>query len=235
MIEYNSKSNGISAFTLKSLAILTMVLDHGAAVLLSPYNEYYLILRLVGRIAFPIFCFLIAEGTYHSKKLTKYAFRLGIFALVSELPFNLAFYRNYSFPYHQNVFFTLLIGLGVIAIHRRIVVHNKKLLSIIPLFIGMYLAYLMKTDYGAQGVLLIYIFYIARNMTNFKIPIYIMGILMLSLNRYTLINSLQVFAVISIVPISMYGGTKGKSLNKYVFYSFYPIHLILLYFLSKYI
>ncbi|WP_426349075.1 TraX family protein [Alloiococcus sp. CFN-8] len=235
MIQEKSTNNGLSTFTLKCIAIVTMALDHGAAVLLAPNNSYYLILRLIGRTSFPIFCFLIAEGAYHTKNIKQYALRLGIFALISELPFNLAFYGSYSSPYHQNVFFTLFLGLIVIAFHKLLVRYNKKYLSCLFLFLGMYIASLMKTDYGAQGVLLIYIFYISRNITNFRLPIYILGILMLSLNIYTIINSIQIFAIISIIPIFMYNGGKGKNLNKYAFYSFYPVHLIVLYFLAKYI
>lgn len=235
MIQDKSKSNGISTFTLKNIAILAMALDHGAAVLLSPDNRYYLLLRLGGRLAFPIFCFLIAEGSYHTKNHTKYAFRLGIFAIISELPFNLAFYGYYSYPYQQNVFFTLLIGLAVIGFHKLLANYNKSYLTFVPLFIGMYIAYIMKTDYGAQGVLLIFIFYIARNIKIFKRPLYILGILNLSLNDYNLINPVQVFAIFSIVPILMYNGTKGREINKYLIYSFYPTHLLILYFLSKYI
>ena len=218
-------------FTLKMMAIIAMAIDHIGAVLFPQYDVF----RIIGRIAFPIFAFTLVEGFLHTRDVKKYMKRLGLLALCSEIPFDLAFFGTPLEFSHQNVFFTLFLGLIVIAFHKLLVSYNKKYLSFLFLFIGMYIASLIKTDYGAQGVLLIYIFYISRNMRSTRLPIYILGILMLSLNRYTIINSIQAFAVISAIPIFMYNGTKGRNLNKYAFYTFYPLHLIVLYFLLKYV
>lgn len=121
---------GISGSTLKLIAIITMLIDHiGAVVLLRVlYSDFayaaspdrykllyniYVIMRSIGRLAFPIFCFLLVEGFLHTRSVAKYAVRLTIFALVSEIPFDLSLHSQLFYVGHQNVFFTLLIGLLV--------------------------------------------------------------------------------------------------------------------------
>jgi hypothetical protein len=133
----SQKKKGIYGSTLKIVAIVTMLIDHiGATIVqysiqsrqtgLNLTNTQELvnfyatnstliivntIMRLIGRIAFPIFCFLLVEGFLHTRNVWKYALRLGIFALVSEIPFDLAFSNHFYYPQYQNVYFTLLIGL----------------------------------------------------------------------------------------------------------------------------
>lgn len=115
---------GISGSTLKLVAIGTMLIDHTAASVLerilysgnnysNTLNIIYVIMREIGRLAFPIFCFLLVEGIVHTHNKWKYAMRLAAFALISEIPFDLAFYGKPFFFGNQNVFFTLLIGLFV--------------------------------------------------------------------------------------------------------------------------
>ena len=132
---------GISGSTLKLIAIITMLIDHTAATILD--NTLYargfdkldqsdsqafmdfisdnallysadMMMRLIGRIAFPIFCFLLVEGFLHTRNQWKYAGRLAVFALISEIPFDLAFHKTAFYLQYQNVFFTLLIGLMVL-------------------------------------------------------------------------------------------------------------------------
>ena len=106
----NYNKFGLSGFALKIIAILTMLTDHIGAGLF-PSQIW---LRMVGRLAFPIFAFLICEGFYHTRDIKRYAVRLGIFAIISEIPFNLL-HSYYLFdPGAQNIFFTLLIGLSTI-------------------------------------------------------------------------------------------------------------------------
>jgi hypothetical protein len=132
---------GITGSTLKLVAIIIMLIDHTAATILdrtlmargmgelnagNPQavldfmsenaGIYYLdsFMRLIGRIAFPIFCFLLVEGFKYTHNKWSYAIRLGIFALVSEIPFDLALMNRFLEFSHQNVYFTLLIGLLVL-------------------------------------------------------------------------------------------------------------------------
>lgn len=126
---------GISGSTVKIVAVVTMLIDHAAAVILARYligganeaafagtlqlwraenarwYEIYDIMRSIGRLGFPIFCFLLVEGYQRTKDVRKYALRLGLFALISEVPFDLAICGRTFHPGYQNVYFTLLLGL----------------------------------------------------------------------------------------------------------------------------
>ncbi|MGB4657996.1 MAG: TraX family protein [Mobilitalea sp.] len=132
---------GMSGSTLKLIAIITMLIDHTAATILqrllaqgqaglditstqAVMDFYanngvllacYSVMRLIGRLGFPLFCFLLVEGFLHTRKVWKYAVRLAIFALISEIPFDLALFgQSFNWNY-QNVFFTLFVGLMVLA------------------------------------------------------------------------------------------------------------------------
>ncbi len=130
-----ARTAGLSGSTIKIIAVIAMLIDHAAAAVLvrylisgiqtaqaagtalawqqehaSLYTAYYL-MRDIGRLGFPIFCFLLAEGYQRTKNVKKYALRLGLFALISEIPFNLAICGQVSNLGYQNVYFTLLLGL----------------------------------------------------------------------------------------------------------------------------
>lgn len=149
----------MSTFALKLFAILIMLIDHVGAILISPsaHPELYFILRSIGRLAFPIFVFLIVEGFYHTKNVQKYMIRLGMFALISEIPFDLALYRPlhgtefiadlnavYNNGFHsdnlakllnnlnsdQNVFFTLFLGLAMIYLMKQVELRFEKQLLV---------------------------------------------------------------------------------------------------------
>jgi hypothetical protein len=125
----NAVGREISGSTLKLIAIITMLIDHTAAVVLEKiivagessntiaYDSVlyfiYVLMRMIGRLAFPIFCFLLVEGFLHTRSVRKYAIRLAAFALISEIPFDLALFGEPFYFNYQNVFFTLLIGLLV--------------------------------------------------------------------------------------------------------------------------
>ena len=110
----NVKQQGISGYWLKVIAVVSMLIDHTSAVILEQIpgleNPAFL-MRIIGRLAFPIYCFLLVEGFMHTRDREKYALRLGCFAAVSEIPFDLAFNGKVLEVGYQNVFFTLLLGL----------------------------------------------------------------------------------------------------------------------------
>ena len=223
--------------TLKLIAIITMFIDHiGAAILensvissyiishtsFTPENwlSFDLIFRLTGRIAFPIFCFLLVEGFLHTKNVKKYALRLGMFCLISEIPFDLAFYQQ-PFSYtHQNVFFTLLIGLLVLIGLKQFEGASKGIFRILCVLAGALVATFLQTDYSAYGVCVIVLFYIFR-----KRPIIRNISTMLVL---FLCSPLEITGIAALIPIHLYNGKRGSSI-KYFFYLFYPLHLLLLY------
>lgn len=242
-------SYSIKGSTLKIIAVVTMVIDHiGACVLQHVLNNngvlaaavsginailtlegdnrtlailWWVMRMIIGRIAFPIYCFLLVEGFYHTRNVAKYAVRLLVFAIVSEIPFNLAFYQQPFDMVHQNVFFTLLISLlsiwGFSCVDTKL--KGNIFIKIFVAIIGMTGAGLLNTDYGASGVafvLLLYIFRYNRSMQN--IVGCVSSVLLLE----------EWAAPLAFIFIAGYKGERGLKL-KYFFYIIYPMHLIILY------
>lgn len=240
---------GLSGSTLKIIAVVTMLIDHiGAAILarmmmvnglggidqsdttavMQWYSnnttlfQVYQVMRSIGRIAFPIFCFLLVEGFEHTHDRKKYALRLGLFALISEIPFDLAFSSEVLEFQYQNVFFTLFIGMLTMWVYR--MVEEKKewndilrmLLYVVIVAAGMGAAELMKTDYAALGVLSIMVLYICRKNKTLQLAAGCISFMWESV------------AVLGFVPIAFYNGERGLK-NRYIFYIFYPVHLLVLY------
>ncbi|MCM1256433.1 MAG: conjugal transfer protein TraX [Roseburia sp.] len=229
----DEKSGGLSGSTLKLIAIVTMFIDHLAVAALEPqigtYTNLYYAMRLIGRLAFPIFCFLLVEGFSHTRDVKKYALRLLLFAFISEIPFDLVFNRQMFYWRYQNVFFTLFIGLVVIALMERSK-HSfhgpfRFILDCAVLVSGVLMAELLIfSDYGAMGVLAIVFIYIFRQ---YRGNVVAMAVSVLWLSA---INLMESSSAIDILLIKFYNGKRGLNL-KYVFYAFYPVHLLLLYLL----
>ena len=207
----------LNSYQLKCIAIITMLIDHIGAVLF-PAN---LILRYIGRISFPIFCFLLAEGFYHTRNVKKYMLRLGIFAVLSEIPYDLAFRNTYIEFTRQNVFFTLLIG---VVMMYAIVRTNNVAIKVTYLLLAMWAAQTVASDYGYKGILLIAVYHFLRENLPAKV-------LLGALWNFIWNASIQGYGALASLPIMLYNGKKGKSM-KYIFYVFYPVHLLILYFVS---
>lgn len=237
---------GISGSTLKLIAIVAMLIDHiGATVLwtyiMKPgnyteglYNLYTVMRLYIGRMAFPIFCFLLVEGFQRTSNVWKYALRLGIFALVSEIPFDLAFERSlWNFAW-QNVFFTLFFGLLSMILKQ--MVESSKLHKVIQVMLGlaavvfcMGLAHLLHTDYGAYGVMCMVALYLGRRNRLVQV---MAGCAAFWIGDYLLgKNGSELWAPLGLLFVLLYNGRRGLNL-KYVFYLFYPVHLLILYFIT---
>lgn len=228
---YNSTflKSGISGSTLKWIAIVTMVIDHTAAVVVKrvlllangcTYDSLllaYTIMRGIGRIAFPLFCFLLVEGFFHTHSRKKYALRLLLFALVSEVPFDLALKGKAIELTHQNVFFTLFIGLFVISLMNRF--KDRFEYQAIAAAIGMAAAYMIRCDYDWVGILLIVVLYLLHGNRRWQCA------------AGAAVVCYELPAPLAFLPILFYNGKRGRRL-KYFFYIFYPAHLLLLYFVS---
>lgn len=248
---------GISGSTLKIIAVISMFIDHvGAAFfgrMLVGFNtlpaiaddsivfevlpwvldwnrliKVYYAMRYIGRIAFPIYCFLLVEGFKRTRDAKKYALRLGVFALVSEIPFDLCFNASIIEFTYQNVFFTLFIGLlTMMAVDwsakrrwsEKLMIDRcaRVLLAFIFAAVGVIAAELMSTDYGGTGVICIMVLYLFRNR---KVVQAIAG---------AAVFSWELTAPLAFLPILAYNGKRGLKL-KYFFYVFYPAHLLLIYF-----
>lgn len=191
---------GISASALKWIALITMFLDHFCAVYLidffyqgswgdqtvfkaafnAPENLLislaYTVLRFLGRIAFPLYCYMIVEGFFYTRSKWKYALRLFVLAILSEIPFDYGIYKSIFSLKSQNVFFTLLIGLAVIwgmdSVNRIEKIKNKKalifLLEVAIAMAGFGLAYYLKSDYGFKGVIAIVLIYYTKMLEKWK-------------------------------------------------------------------
>ena len=218
---------------LKAIACLTMLTDHiGAA-----FFPESLLLRCIGRLAFPIYCFLIAEGSHYTKDPGKYALRLTLLALLSEVPFELAFYGGYT-QYRQNVMLTLLTGFLALETMKQCPNFLLKVAAAVPfVLMGGYL----RSDYGYRGVMLIVLFGLTRQLP-YRHLLQIMGMAaifgpmasaeLLHIGSFTL--KMQQLALLAMIPIALYSGekrTKSKAVQ-WGFNLFYPMHLLFIAFLK---
>ena len=216
-----SRYQRLDGTVLKLIACLSMFIDHLGAVCFSGMMGF----RIIGRLAFPIYCFLLVEGAVHTRNMKKYILRMGIFALISEVPFDLAFYHRLVYTGHQNVFFTL--GLGLLAIW--FLEHPIEQLDIpdvlyklLAIIAAGLIAEFFNTDYGFTGIAVICIFYYLRGQPQLKYPI--AAILLAAM------GGVEVSAVLALIPILLYNGQRGRQTKvmQYGFYIFYPTHLLLI-------
>ena len=221
-IRIQVKEKGLTGANLKYIALLSMLLDHISYVLGSGYVSS--VLHCIGRLAFPLFCFLLVEGYCHTSNVWKFAARLMAFAFLSEVPFDLFRFGACMSPTGCNVMFTLLIGLLTMMVWNICCEANKSPLKLvlgalctIPIFV---LAELLKTEYGAFGVALIFVMYALRG-DPIKRDISSAAILLGC-------NLKGAASLISLPLISLYNGERGKQ-NKWLFYIFYPAHFLVLY------
>ena len=225
------QKKGLSQEILKLIACVAMLIDHTGAVLFPQYIS----LRVIGRIAFPVYCFLLAEGVFYTKSPKKYGIRLGVGALLSELPFDLALFGGITLQY-QSVMITLLLGFAMSICMKRVNRAHWQVLLVIPFAL---LAEWLNTDYGGWGVALIALFVLTRQMPNkLLIQTICMAAICYLMDSYIMtFGALQVpiemFALVAMVPIALYSGEKlsrSKALQ-WAFYLFYPVHLTVLFFL----
>ena len=149
--------------------------------------------------------------------------RLGVFALISEIPYDLAF-RGGPLEYaHQNVFFTLLIGIGMVVLLER---NREWPVKAVILLLAMWLAVLIRSDYNFRGVLLIFVFYIFHESRWLAVTA---G----GFWNFLYQGVIQKYGVLSVLPLALYNGERGRKM-KYFFYIFYPAHLLLLYGISRF-
>lgn len=223
----------LSGSGLKLIAVASMLSDHLAALYLRDISAMrdvwfsighraitpYSLMRVFGRLAFPIFAFLLVEGFLHTRNRLRYGINLFVFAVLSEIPWNLVHEGTLCYQ-TQNVFFTLLIGyLGLCAIDHFKDIPKRQLVCLVGLLI---VAVFLRADYGCGGYGFILLLYVLREQ---KIMQAVIGSCVL--------NSRWV-AGLAFIPISMYNGERGfvkGAVAKYAFYLFYPLHLVGIYFL----
>ena len=228
----------LNGFHLKLIAICTMFIDHMGHTLFPGVMW----LRCIGRVAFPIFCFLIAEGCIYTHDRKKYALRLLVFALLSEIPFNLMTGGRVWNPYDQNVLWTLLAGALVCwlmdwALKKRTV--WAFVLTGAVTVAAYWLLELVNTDYSGWGMLLVAMFYgihRAPGGAAVKMIAQAFGLVLFSIAVMGGVLSIELWSLWALVPIWLYNGQRGFS-NKavqYGFYAFYPVHILILSLISIY-
>lgn len=254
----------LSGYQLKYIALFSMLLDHIGVIFQSSLSKnMYFFLRATGRLSFPLFCFILVEGFFHTKNRKKYQQRLFIFALLSELPYDLAFHylpadtielllHSQSLPLQaslknafspafqqQNVLFTLFLGFTAMILMENAAAYRQNTFyrNIDILIIFCCLSEVFQTDCGAAGILCIFFFYSIYkkrgNFANLPLKAGLIGTLPAALPFLTYVSPfpVQVFALADSLLLRCYDGKKGRG-NKYFFYLFYPLHLLVLYFIG---
>ena len=234
----------MSSFAIKLIAIITMFCDHFGDAILGRFS----ILNIIGRIAFPLFCFQIVIGYKHTKNINKYIIRLLLFGIISQIPFSLFTYSYTGRFDLLNVYFTLAFGL--LAVYLLDILPKKyKFIAVVFDILLMIIAEFLQTDYGWFGVCLIicmYLFYndkksnISNSETsltffnnNLLFSIVFFALVVIKYSNYFVAGSYTMAIVqilgtfFPIIFMLLYNGKKGHSM-KYFFYVFYPLHLLIL-------
>lgn len=224
-----------TANQLKAMALVCMLVDHLWATLV-PGREW---MTCIGRIAFPIFAFELAQGYIHTRDLRGYAKRLALLAVVSEVPFDMVAGGTYFYPWHQNVAWTLLAGLW--ACHcadrcRTAATLPAKLPPLLGLLTALLLPGLLLTDYGTAGVVMILLFWLTRRGGWRCCAAQAAGLFVIC--QYMLIGQVylvgpfeiqqECFALLALPLLWLYNGQHGRKSKplQYAAYAFYPVHLL---------
>lgn len=223
------KKGALCQEALKLVACVTMLIDHTAVVFGLP-----MWLRMIGRLAFPIYCFLITEGIAHTGSPGRYFLRLGIMAVISEPIYDFVLYGGRSPRAHQNVLWLLLLGAVMAEGMGRVKQPVWKVLLIVPCY---FIADALHLSYGGNGILLMALFALTRELPGGKwiqaVGMVLINGIMPSANirMFGLSVSVQLFGALAMVPIALYSGqkrTRSKAIS-WGFYIFYPLHLLALY------
>ncbi len=247
----------MSTLWLKVLACVAMLCDHIGYFSGVGYSEYGDALRAFGRIAFPIFCYLIAFGYRKTSNKYKYLIRLIVVGLISELPFRYCFYGRIEYFTFTNVYYTLALGLCAIILYDYFARSGTRLIYFtpVPVIVAAILAEFLHTDYGPDGVLLIFFLFIAGSnklaisafcalfaarklIYAVAVSLYhsFIGLSAFTLPVFSKWDKMQLFAVLALLPILLCSGSRGykpkskvaQKVIQYSFYLFYPVHLLIL-------
>lgn len=238
----NTKKFETTSFSLHLMAMLFMLCDHLWGTIV-PGNDW---LTCIGRVCFPIYAFLLVEGYFHTSNLKKYVKRLLLFAVISEIPFNLAMASSVIYPFHQNVLWSFLIALGLIHCNEKAKASEKLWIriavGIFTILAGYLLGLITMVDYYHAGILMVLTFYFFhhRNWWDYVGQLLCLGYINLELLGgfgyeivlfgETVFLTRQGLALLALIPIWLYKGKQGYHSKwwKYFCYAFYPVHLLIL-------
>lgn len=228
-----NRKTGISQEVLKIIACVTMFIDHfGAAIVprlpLANLVTIYYICRGIGRIAFPIYCFLLVEGMRHTRNAGKYILRLAIGILLAELPFDFLFDGGFTWA-SQSVMVTLTLGAIMLWCMQKTEKKVWRILLILPFAV---LAEIAQCDYGGWGIAMIAVFALLE-----QFPLQFVGLLFVSILMpsaaiavFGISVSAEMAALFAMIPIGLYSGQKLTQSRavQWAFYLFYPVHMLIL-------
>lgn len=228
----------MNAFVLKIIACFTMFIDHVGYIVFDGHSSWF---NYVGRLAFPIFAFQISEGYIHTHDVKKYLLRLILFAFISQIPF-LLFHSIINNELGLNVIFTLFLGLVAIIIYDK----YNKFVGVFSAIIFGIIAHFLNSDYSFYGVGITFLFYVFnKNKCLLAISFIIATLMQYSYlilvyynygfeflkNVFIIYLPYFICTIFSIIIILCYNKKKGPN-TRYLFYLFYPLHMILIYILS---
>ena len=237
-----SKNFELTAAVLHIIAMTLMLMDHLWATLL-PAREW---LTCAGRVAFPIFAFMAVEGYFHTRSFKKYILRMLLFAVLSEIPFDLMYGGTWFYPVHQNVLWTFLLGLLGVWLMEQVRKKGKTwmylLVCVLVVPAGLVLGTLCMVDYYGVGVLTVFVFYFLHGRTwwcflgqlaaLYWLNVELLGGLMYPVQLFGMEFELcqQGLALLALIPIWLYHGRQGYHSKpfQYLCYAFYPVHMLLL-------
>ena len=237
-----SKNFELTAAVLHIIAMTLMLMDHLWATLL-PAREW---LTCAGRVAFPIFAFMAVEGYFHTRSFKKYILRMLLFAVLSEIPFDLMYGGTWFYPVHQNVLWTFLLGLLGVWLMEQVRKKGKTwmylLVCVLVVPAGLVLGTLCMVDYYGVGVLTVFVFYflhgrkwwcfLGQLAALYWLNVELLGGLMYPVQLFGMEFELcqQGLALLALIPIWLYRGRQGYHTKPfhYLCYAFYPVHMLLL-------
>lgn len=244
-----SKNFELTAAVLHIIAMTLMLMDHLWATLL-PAREW---LTCAGRVAFPIFAFMAVEGYFHTRSFKKYILRMLLFAVLSEIPFDLMYGGTWFYPVHQNVLWTFLLGLLGVWLMEQVRKKGKTwmylLVCVLVVPAGLVLGTLCMVDYYGVGVLTVFVFYflhgrkwwcfLGQLAALYWLNVELLGGLMYPVQLFGMEFELcqQGLALLALIPIWLYHGRQGYHSKpfQYLCYAFYPVHMLLLVVVLKFI
>lgn len=237
-----SKNFELTAAVLHIIAMTLMLMDHLWATLL-PAREW---LTCAGRVAFPIFAFMAVEGYFHTRSFKKYILRMLLFAVLSEIPFDLMYGGTWFYPVHQNVLWTFLLGLLGVWLMEQVRKKGKTwmylLVCVLVVLAGLVLGTLCMVDYYGVGVLTVFVFYflhgrkwwcfLGQLAALYWLNVELLGGLMYPVQLFGMEFELcqQGLALLALIPIWLYRGRQGHHSKpfQYACYAFYPVHMLVL-------
>ncbi len=244
----------LSRSALKWIALITMFIDHIGAILGSDFFQnngiywLYLTMRTIGRLSFPIFAFFVAQGWLFTKNKKRYVLLILLFAVLSQPIYYFALNQNI---FDFNILFTFLLSIVIFYFIDKI--REDKTMT--PLYCALVFSILivvimlslmkMPISYGVYGVILPVVFYIFSNReTNFKCYVWLIAFVLifaywlsmfLFLDKAQFSSYVDIFALLSLPLLLLYNGKKGKGAPKYLFYVFYPSHILVIYLITLFI